>query len=188
MTTNKTQQLPGFRELSACGEKELSRIFRRLLDEAVKGTDDAEKEEAREMLMMMEGAPELRERVRQVRVGIQTEMEKNKRRLENQLADYNNNKADVRHRLLQLKAQLRQLITEKQTKEKKCGELIKHLEDTRTQVEEIKNSEKTQWMDTARQWDKRIKQEKKKLEKIKPQWDLKKKKLSTLCSTFKQEI
>jgi chromosome segregation ATPase len=185
MTTNNTHQMPGFRELLDCGQKELARIFRRFLDQVVKGTDHAAKEEAREMLMMMEGAPELREKVQQIRVGIQKDMEDGSRSLKNLLAECKNNKADSEHRLQYLKTQYRELSAEKNAKEEKRGELGKSLEDTRKQVQEIKNSERRQWMDTAQQWDKRIKQEKNKLEKIAKQWDTKKEKLSTFCSAFK---
>jgi hypothetical protein len=157
-----TSPAPGMtmtiQEMLEADEPALTHMFHAFFEETVKGNDNRGRDTAKEMLLLMEGAPELKEKVNKIKIGIQTELEKKFSHLKRQSEECQEEKNRVNHCLLQLNNQYRQALTQKEAKEKEHTLAVQKLELTRKQVKEAETGEKKQWLDQARQWNRQIKE------------------------------
>jgi chromosome segregation ATPase len=140
-----------YRELLKYPEQKLVQLFNEYLQVALKGADEADRETAKQILLMMEGAPELKEKINQIMQEIQDKLEEKNKRFESQLLESRGKKSETNSRLLQLKEQYRVAQDKKAEKENIQKQITQKLENVRQQIREAETSEKMQWMKRAEQ-------------------------------------
>lgn len=176
-----------YQELLDSDMPALNRIFRRYLEYAVNGSSHLNREESQEMLFLMEEAPELKEKIKQVKLDIHKGLEKKISALENILDERQDKKNELNRRMLKLKNQHQQAMAQKEKKEKQLTQTLQKLEQTRKQQKKAETSDKKQWIQQEKQWNQKIKVTEKNHEKAKKQWEFNKQELLKQCRTFPRE-
>jgi chromosome segregation ATPase len=177
-----------FQQLLDCDLQTLTRIFRRFLQIRVTSDDAANRDEAEEIMFLMEGAPELKNHVNLIHGQMLEELQKEKERLKKKLNLATHEKLGITGRLLELKNLCKQKRTEKEEKEKKRNNANLRLEQKKYQVKKAETHEKRKWIASEAQWNQRIKQMQERCEEVKRKWEQKKDLILTLCREFNREI
>ncbi len=176
-----------YQQLLEYDESTLTLMYHHFLEEAVKSSDNHSRDASQELLLMMEDAPELKAIVKKIKISTHNELEKKCADQKMQLEERREKKIQANHLLLQLKTQYRQVLTQKEAKEKAHTHALQKLELIRQHIQEIKTSPKRQWMDQSRQWEQQIHVAENNQKIAKEQWQTSKEEFLTLCLPFLSE-
>lgn len=131
-----------FEYLLKCDNQELSEIFHFYFNAMLESENEQEKQEAKYFLLLMEEAPELRERIVNIRAGIQEKMEEKMQELEATFKEIEREKPDLQKWLNRLQQEHKQIEHEIDQQKRKIAQIKNDLDITRKQVKEIRNRER----------------------------------------------
>jgi uncharacterized coiled-coil DUF342 family protein len=133
----------GLTFLLECDDQKLAEIFHFFFKAVVIPDNLQTKPESLEFLQLMEEAPELRERIKAIRIALQQELEKKISEIKNEYHKFQEENTTAKKRIEELKRENDRLEKAIDEKTKEISVLTAHLNEKRKQIEKMLTAKKT---------------------------------------------
>ena len=173
-----------FENLLECDYQQLKEIYINLVNTITEANKESLKQVWIELLQLMEGAPEIQESIKAIRIDCYKEWQENTGNLKNRLTCLKKDKADWLQRLERLNHEHEQFEEEKNKKQAEISGLSQKLEKIKKMIIEIQDNKKSHLMSRYKRLNALIEEENKGLEEQKKKWRGKKDQVLSLTRDF----